>query len=147
MPLKSKHERKQRPIWDHFEQEKLLSLTHYEAIYMYCHNSIYGIPEQMLRHLNETCEKIGEDIQIPRTAKMAKIAWYLKDKSDKNKDLISANIDILVHDELDDSNIEVDKIINNLEQVSLQMIDDIKNLSLNSQNDFLIPSLFEFFNP
>ncbi|CAG8529781.1 24039_t:CDS:2, partial [Racocetra persica] len=66
-----------------------------QAKCIYCHELLYGIPEQMLRHLNETCEKIEEEIRD--TLSNIKITRHPKKRQNANSLKQSKNKSIQIN--------------------------------------------------
>src|SRR6266511_1466917 len=91
-----------------------------------------------------------------RTIKMAQIIWYIREqffanKSKKSQDSLKV-YNGLNNDSDDDSDISngdgvnVDEIMNDLEQISTRIIDDVNVFDSNNDDNLQSPTLFEFFD-
>lgn len=84
-----------------------------------------------------------------RTVKMAQITWYMREqlakKPKKSQDLKVYELNNDDDDLLDGDGVNVDEMMEDLEQTSERMIDDIS--IFDSNNNLQSPTLIEIFNP
>src|SRR4051794_33654786 len=85
-----------------------------------------------------------------RTIKMAQITWYLREKyfinnSKKTQDSLKEYNGLEVKDDdiSNGDNVNIDEMINDLEQTSARIIDDV---SIFDSNNLQPPTLLEMFN-